>query len=90
MAPGRLAPPRMNHLSPVCVLPERWQHGVPRDTKGRPGTAGWPDGGKGPDQVGQGFSVNARRLAEGSQDITGLLGRCEAIRRAPHVHAQQC
>jgi hypothetical protein len=29
--------------------------------------------------VGQGFSVNARRLAEGSQDITGLLGHCEAI-----------
>jgi hypothetical protein len=29
--------------------------------------------------VGQGFSVNARRLAEGSQDITALLSRCEAI-----------
>ena len=29
--------------------------------------------------MGQGFSVNARKLAEGSQDITGLLGRCEAI-----------
>lgn len=29
--------------------------------------------------MGQGFSVNARRLAEGSQDITSLLGRCEAI-----------
>ena len=29
--------------------------------------------------MGQGFSVNARRLAEGSQDITGLLGHCEAI-----------
>lgn len=29
--------------------------------------------------MGQGFSVSAQRLAEGSQDITGLLGRCEAI-----------
>jgi len=29
--------------------------------------------------VGQGFSVNARKLAAGSQDVTGLLGRCEAI-----------
>ena len=29
--------------------------------------------------MGQGFSVNARKLAEGSQDITGLLDRCEAI-----------
>jgi hypothetical protein len=29
--------------------------------------------------VGQGFSVNAARLAAGSQDITGLLDRCEAI-----------
>ena len=29
--------------------------------------------------MGQGFSVNARRLAEGSQDSAGLLGRCEAI-----------
>ena len=59
---------------------------MPRDTKGRPRTAGWPDGAKGPDQVGQGFSVNARRLAEGSQDITGLLGRCEAI-AADAMHA---
>jgi hypothetical protein len=46
--------------------------GGPERPVGRPG-------GKGPDQVGQGFSVDARRLAEGSQDITGLLGRCEAI-----------
>ena len=29
--------------------------------------------------MGQGFSVNARKLAAGSQDVTGLLGRCEAI-----------
>jgi hypothetical protein len=29
--------------------------------------------------VGQGFSVNAPKLAEGSQDVAGLLGRCEAI-----------
>lgn len=29
--------------------------------------------------MGEGFSVNARKLAEGSQDVTGLLGRCEAI-----------
>lgn len=29
--------------------------------------------------MGQGFSVNALRLGEGSQDITGLLNRCEAI-----------
>ena len=29
--------------------------------------------------MGQGFSVNAAKLADGSQDITGLLDRCEAI-----------
>ena len=29
--------------------------------------------------MGQGFSVNARKLADGSQDVSGLLGRCEAI-----------
>ena len=29
--------------------------------------------------MGQGFSVNAPRLGEGSGDITGLLHRCEAV-----------
>ncbi|HEX2821203.1 MAG TPA: hypothetical protein VHO07_13700 [Streptosporangiaceae bacterium] len=29
--------------------------------------------------MGQEFSVNARKLAEGSQDIGELLGRCEVI-----------
>jgi hypothetical protein len=29
--------------------------------------------------VGRGFSVAARQLGEGSEDITGLLHRCEAI-----------
>ena len=53
---------------------------MPRDTKGRPGTADWPARRReGVDQVGQGFSVNARKLAEGSQDTTSLLSRCEAI-----------
>lgn len=31
------------------------------------------------DHVRQGFSVNASRLGAGSQDITGLLDRCEAV-----------
>jgi hypothetical protein len=35
--------------------------------------------GRGASSVGQGFSVNARMLAEGSQDIGDLLGRCEVI-----------
>lgn len=29
--------------------------------------------------MGQGFSVAASKLAAGSEDITALLGRCEAI-----------
>lgn len=29
--------------------------------------------------MGQAFSVDARGLAEGSQEITGLLRRCEAV-----------
>ncbi len=29
--------------------------------------------------MGQGFSVNASELSAGSQDVTGLQGRCQSI-----------
>ena len=34
---------------------------------------------KGLVRVGQGFSVNAAKLQEGSEQVSGLQGRCEVI-----------